>query len=394
MKKYFMNNNFFSFSKTYDSLFRPILKNDNGIDAEALTNLSLSLLAFCSSRRDWSIISAVLDAIKNDLIICNKKLHQQICGINFTNPLGLAAGFDKNGVATNIWQDFGFGFSEIGTITKFPQPGNPKPRLFRLANEQAALNRMGFNNDGADALLRNFERQKKCKSQSRHNLCIGINFGKSKITPLEEAKEDYLYSMKLLIPHCQYAVINVSSPNTEGLRKLQNPDRLRELLREIKTINNCPPLFVKIAPDLSFKEIDDICQLIKDEKIDGIIATNTSLDRLGLGERVLAKSGLKLSEEKGGLSGQPLQTKANQILKYIHNQDKDIVLIGVGGIDSPKAAWQRICSGASLIQIYTGWIYQGPKLVPEILRGLLNQLNAHGISNINEAVGSGLDWRE
>ena len=394
MKKYFTNNTFFSFSKTYDNLFRPILKNDNGIDAEVLTNLSLNLLAFCSSRRDWSIISAVLDAIKNDLIICNNKLHQQICGINFTNPLGLAAGFDKNGVATNIWQDFGFGFSEIGTITKFPQPGNPKPRLFRLANEQAALNRMGFNNDGADALLRNFERQKKCKSQSRQNLCIGINFGKSKITPLEEAKEDYLYSMKLLISHCQYAVINVSSPNTEGLRKLQNPDRLRELLREIKTINNCPPLFVKIAPDLSFKEIDDICQLIKDENIEGIIATNTSLDRLGLGERVLARSGFKLSEEKGGLSGQPLQTIANQILKYIHNQDKDIVLIGVGGIDSPKAAWQRICSGASLIQIYTGWIYQGPKLVPEILSGLLNQLNAHGLSNINEAVGSGLDWRE
>ena len=200
--------------------------------------------------------------------------------------------------------------------------------------------------------------------------------------------------MKLLIPYCNYAVINVSSPNTEGLRKLQDPRLLRELIKEIKIISQFTPLFVKIAPDLSFREIDEICQLINDEKVDGIIATNTSLDRLGLEERVLKGSGFKLSDERGGLSGKPLQYKANKILKHIHKLDKEIVLIGVGGIDSPRAAWERICSGASLIQIYTGWIYKGPKLVPDILKGILNQLNVHGMTNVKEAVGSGLDWKE
>ena len=389
-----MNNNFISFAKIYESIFNPILKNDKGIDAESLTNLSLNILSFCSDRKDWPLISNFLEIIKDDLCIKDERLSQQICGINFMNPLGLAAGFDKNGIAASIWNDFGFGFSEIGTITQFSQPGNKKPRLFRLAKEQAALNRMGFNNNGADALLKNLERQNICRLLREKKICIGINFGKSKRTPLEEAKEDYLYSMKLLLPYCKYAVINVSSPNTEGLRRLQDPEILKELLREIKILSNCPPLFVKIAPDLTFQEIDEICQLISDEKIDGIIATNTSLDRLGLEDRILLESGLKLSEEKGGLSGNPIQSKANKILKHIHDLNKEIVLIGVGGIDSPKAAWERICSGASLIQIYTGWIYKGPKLVPDILNGILNQLNLHGIANIKEAVGSGLDWKE
>ena len=174
---------------------------------------------------------------------------------------------------------------------------------------------------------------------------------------LSQAKDDYLTSLKLLIPYCDYAAINVSSPNTEGLRKLQDPILLKELLREIKNLPNCPPLFVKIAPDLSLKDIEDICQLIIEEKIEGIIATNTSIDRLGLENRKIKQTGLTLSEENGGLSGRPLQNKANQIIKYIHNIDKKIILIGVGGIDSPESAWERICSGASLIQLYTGWIY-------------------------------------
>ena len=389
-----MNNEFFSFAKIYENIFNPILKNDNGVDAESLTNFSLNLLSYFSKRRDWPFISNVFESIKEDLCIKDKRLNEEICGIHFINPLGLAAGFDKNGIAANTWQEFGFGFSEVGTITRFSQPGNPKPRLFRLAKEQAALNRMGFNNDGADALLRNLKSQNIYKYQKEKKICTGINFGKSKKTPLEEAKEDYIYSMKLLIPYCNYAVINVSSQNTEGLRKLQDPGLLRELIKEIKIISKFTPLFVKIAPDLSFREIDEICQLINDEKVDGIIATNTSLDRLGLEERVLKGSGFKLSDERGGLSGKPLQFKANKILKHIHKLDKEIVLIGVGGIDSPRAAWERICSGASLIQIYTGWIYKGPKLVPNILKGILNQLNVHGITNVKEAVGSGLDWKE
>ena len=382
------------FNNIYKNLVTPILKKDVGIDAEYLTNFSLSLLTFSSKNRNWPLISRIIKSLNQEFCVVDKRLHQKICGIDFCNPVGLAAGFDKNGNAVNIWKDFGFGFAEIGTVTKFAQSGNPKPRLFRLAKEQAALNRMGFNNNGAENLVKNFLKQNIDLKKHRKNNCLGINFGKSKITSLSKATEDYLTSLKLLIPYCDYAVINVSSPNTEGLRKLQDPILLKELLREVKNLDNCPPLFVKIAPDLSYKDIEDICQLIIDENIDGIIATNTSLDRLGFEQRKIKQTGLLLSEENGGLSGKPLQRKANQIIKHIHNIDNNINLIGVGGIDSPESAWERICSGASLVQIYTGWIYKGPQLVPNILNGILKQINIHQLSNVREAIGSNLEWIE
>ena len=382
------------FNNIYKNLITPILKKDIGIDAEYLTNFSLSLLTFSSNNRNWPLISRIIKSLNQEFCVVDKRLHQKICGIDFCNPVGLAAGFDKNGNAANIWKDFGFGFAEIGTVTKFAQSGNPKPRLFRLAKEQAALNRMGFNNNGAENLVKNFLKQNVDLKKHRKNNCLGINFGKSKITSLSKATEDYLTSLKLLIPYCDYAVINVSSPNTEGLRKLQDPILLKELLREVKNLGNCPPLFVKIAPDLSYKDIEDICQLIIDENIDGIIATNTSLDRLGLEQRKIKQTGLLLSEENGGLSGKPLQRKANQIISHIHNIDKNINLIGVGGIDSPESAWERICSGASLVQIYTGWIYNGPQLVPNILNGIIKQINIHQLSNVKEAIGSNLEWIE
>ena len=382
------------FNNIYKNLVTPILKKDVGIDAEYLTNFSLSLLTFSSKNRNWPLISRVIKSLNQEFCVVDKRLHQKICGIDFCNPVGLAAGFDKNGNAANIWKDFGFGFAEIGTVTKFAQSGNPKPRLFRLAKEQAALNRMGFNNHGAENLVKNFLKQNVDLKKHRKNNCLGINFGKSKITSLSKATEDYLTSLKLLIPYCDYAVINVSSPNTEGLRKLQDPILLKELLREVKNLDNCPPLFVKIAPDLSYKDIEDICQLIIDENIDGIIATNTSLDRLGFEQRKIKQTGLLLSEENGGLSGKPLQQKANQIIRHIHNIDNNINLIGVGGIDSPESAWERICSGASLVQIYTGWIYKGPQLVPNILNGIIKQINIHQLSNVKEAIGSNLEWIE
>jgi len=378
----------------YEKLITPVLKKDTGIDAEYLTNLSLSLLTFSSRKRNWPLISAIIKNINKEFCVIDERLNQEICGINFCNPIGLAAGFDKNGNAANLWRDFGFGFAEIGTVTKFPQPGNPKPRLFRLAEEEAALNRMGFNNNGAENLVKNFLKQGIDFKKDRQNNCLGINFGKSKITSLYEAKDDYLTSLKLLIPYCDYAAINVSSPNTEGLRKLQDPILLKELLKAFKALPNCPPLFVKIAPDLSFQDIEDICQLIIEEKIDGIIATNTSLDRLGLEKRKIKQTGLLLSEENGGLSGRPLQEKANKIIRHIHKIDKNIILIGVGGIDSPESAWERICSGASLVQLYTGWIYKGPQLVPNILNGIIKQINTHQLSNIKEAIGSNLKWVE
>ena len=382
------------FKNLYKNLITPVLKKDDGIDAEFLTNFSLRLLSLSSRKRNWPFISSILNDLNEEFCVVDQRLSQNICGINFCNPIGLAAGFDKNGDAANIWKNFGFGFAEIGTVTKFAQDGNPKPRLFRLSKEEAALNRMGFNNKGAENLVKNFIEQGIDLKNKRKNICLGINFGKSKITCLSRATEDYLTSLKLLIPYCDYAAINVSSPNTEGLRKLQDPVLLRELLREIKLLPNCPPLFVKIAPDLSFKDIQDICQLISEEKIDGIIATNTSLDRLGFENRKIKQTGLSLSQEKGGLSGKPLQKKANQVIRDIHNIDKKIILIGVGGINSPESAWERLCSGASLIQIYTGWIYKGPQLVPNILNGIIEQLNKHQLSNIKEAIGSNLKWIE
>ena len=389
-----MNKSIPSISNIYEKIINPILENDQGVDAEYLTNLSLNILKFSSSKREWPVMKNIFKNISNELCIKSEKLSQNICGIDFINPIGLAAGFDKNGIAANIWRDFGFGFSELGTVTKFAQPGNKKPRLFRLAKEQAALNRLGFNNNGSASLEDNLIKQKIKKTKDRKNICLGINFGKSKITPLDKSTEDYLASLKQLIPYCDYATINVSSPNTEGLRKLQDPSLLRELLYEIKLLNECPPLFVKIAPDLNFNEIDEICKLINEMRIEGLIATNTSLDRLGLENRIILQTGKKLMNESGGLSGKPLQMKANNILKHIHNNDRKIILIGVGGIDSPKAAWERICSGASLIQVYTGWIYKGPLLVPEIAKGILKQLEFHEMSNIKDAIGSGLKWQD
>jgi len=390
----FMKKSIPSISNIYETIISPVLENDQGIDAEYLTNISLKILEFSSIRREWPVIKNIFQNISNELSVKSEKLTQNICGIEFKNPIGLAAGFDKNGIAANIWRDFGFGFSELGTVTRFSQPGNKKPRLFRLAKEQAALNRLGFNNNGSISLENNLIRQKIKKAKERENICIGINFGKSKITPLDKATEDYLASLKRLIPYCDYATINVSSPNTEGLRKLQDPTLLKELLYEIKLLPECPPLFVKIAPDLNFKAIDEICQLINEMNIEGLIATNTSLDRLGLEDRIILQTGKKLENESGGLSGRPLQMKANNIIKHIYNNDKKIILIGVGGIDSPKAAWERICSGASLIQIYTGWIFNGPLLVPEIARGILKQIEFHQITNIKEAIGSGLQWKD
>jgi len=378
----------------YNILLGQLLSQDEGIDAEILSNSALNAIKFASLNRNFPIIANILTSASTNLQRDYTSLNQIIFGSHFKNPLGLAAGFDKNGVGAGLWSYFGFGFAELGTITWHAQKGNPKPRLFRIAKEKAALNRMGFNNNGAENLVKNFVEQGIEFKKNRENICLGINFGKSKITGLSQAKDDYLTSLKLLIPYCDYAAINVSSPNTEGLRKLQDPILLKEILKEIKKLPNCPPLFVKIAPDLNLKDIEDICQLIIEENIDGIIATNTSIDRLGLENRKIRQTGLLLSEENGGLSGRPLQKKANQIIKHIHNIDKKIILIGVGGIDSPESAWERICSGASLIQLYTGWIYKGPKLVPDILEGIINQLNKHQLSNVKEAIGSDLKWVE
>ncbi len=381
------------------SLYRrwlgPLLEKDAGVvDAEQLTQAALGALGEVSRRRNWPLIARLLSEVARDLQRFDLSLEQTVFGCRFPNPLGLAAGFDKNGVATGVWDRFGFGFVEIGTVTFKPQKGNSRPRLFRLAAEKAALNRMGFNNNGADAMCRTLNRQ-ELLSGSKRPLVVGINFGKSRDTPLEKASDDYAASLELLAPFADYVVINVSSPNTPGLRDLQESSQLRHLVSRLRCIDYCPPLLVKIAPDLDNEQIDELGNLAKEEGLSGLIAVNTSLNRFGLDKRVLLQTGRTLGEEAGGLSGAPLANRASEVIRRLRRTTgSSLPLIGVGGIDSPKVAWERITAGASLIQVYTGWIFQGPDLVPNILEGILQQLQKHGCSNISEAVGSELPWQQ
>jgi dihydroorotate dehydrogenase len=377
----------------YRRFVGPLLSRDEGADAEQLSQLTLQALGQASLRRNWPLVSGSLAGLAAELEVRDLRLEQTLFGCRFRNPVGLAAGFDKNAVAAGIWHLFGFGFAEVGTITWHAQPGNPKPRLFRLAAERAALNRMGFNNSGAQAARRTLERQALPQVGQRPAV-LGINLGKSKITPLEQAPDDYASSLELLAPLADYAVINVSSPNTPGLRELQDDAQLRRLVERLRRLPACPPLLVKIAPDLEDEAIDVIARLAYEEGLAGVIAVNTSLNRLGLEQRCIAQTGRTLAEEAGGLSGAPLRARALEVLRRLRAvAGPGLPLIGVGGIDSPESAWERISAGASLIQLYTGWIYEGPQLVPAILEGISQQLDRHGFRSISEAVGSGVGWR-
>jgi dihydroorotate dehydrogenase len=377
----------------HQRLLAPLLRQDEGLDAELLSRLTLTGLEQLALRRRWPGVQQGLAALTSELGHRDARLEQTLFGCRFTNPLGLAAGFDKDGVAAAIWHCFGFGFAELGTVTAEGQPGNPRPRLFRLAAERAALNRMGFNNQGAAAMRRTLERQ-QLPPPGRRPAVLGLNLGKSRQTPLEHAADDYATSLSLLAPLADYAVVNVSSPNTPGLRELQEEGLLRRLVERLRRLPGCPPLLVKIAPDLEDDAIDAIARLAYEEGLAGVIAVNTSRDRLGLERRVVRQSGRPLVEEEGGLSGRPLRQRALAVLRRLRaTAGPALPLIGVGGIDSAEAAWERIAAGASLLQIYTGWIYEGPTLVPRLLAGLSQQLDRQGLATLSEAVGCGQPWR-
>jgi len=318
------------------------------------------------------------------------QLDQTLWGLNFPNPLGLAAGFDKDGVAARLWGILGFGFAELGTVTYHAQPGNPRPRLFRLPVDRAALNRMGFNNQGSAALA---ARLAALGTQPRP-IPLGVNLGKSKITPLEAAVEDYLGSFRLLRDYGDYFVINVSSPNTQGLRSLQSGESLEPILVAIQQENiQSKPLLVKIAPDLTEAEIQEITDLALKHRLGGIIATNTTISRQDLKTQRIPATGHLVTEEAGGISGAPLQAKSTSIVRSIYQHTGGTLpIIGVGGIFTAADAWQKISAGASLIQLYTGWVYQGPNLVPEILAGLQHQLACHNLPNLQAAVGKNLEF--
>lgn len=281
-------------------------------------------------------------------------------GINFPSPIGLAAGFDKNGIAIPAWEALGFGFVEVGTVTAKPQPGNPRPRVFRYPEREALINRLGFNNEGADVIAARLRKLRE--SSLRPSIPIGVNLGKSKVTPLEEAPADYLYSFRQLHPVADYLVLNVSSPNTPGLRTLQEHAALVALLRTITNQNaqlSPPkPILLKIAPDLSDQALEEIVSAGEEFRLAGLIATNTTLDHSGLGGAF---------DQAGGLSGAPLRERSTAVVRFLRGRTR-FPIIGVGGISDAESAAEKFEAGAQLLQIYTGLIYRGPYLLREISR--------------------------
>lgn len=300
----------------------------------------------------------------------------ELFGTKFANPLGVAAGFDKNGVVVEQLASLGFGSVEVGTVTLNPQPGNPKPRMFRIPESKALINRLGFNNAGADAVAEHLKKiSRKC--------VVGVNIGKNKDVPNEEAIENYLATFDLIYGVADYVTVNVSSPNTPGLRDLQNTKSLDELVAAIQAKNrelSEKPLLVKIAPDLADEDVDEITDVCIANGCAGIIATNTTISREGIDSPI--------ANETGGLSGQPLQKRSNEVISRIFRRaNEKLAVVGVGGIFDANDAFEKIASGASLVQAYTGFVYGGPTFAADVNQGLVRILNARGFSSVSDAVG-------
>jgi len=353
-------------------LFRPLFFS---LDPEQAHHLALNALELLQ-----------LSAVAPISPPSSPHLSQELWGLHFPNPVGLAAGYDKNAQVPLAWPALGFGFAELGTVTAKAQAGNPKPRIFRLEKDAALINRLGFNNEGAAAIA---QRLAKLLPPSRsHPIPFGFNLGKSRATPLEEAVDDYVESCERLFPFADYLVVNVSSPNTPDLRRLQESERLGRLLEALLVTNRRlagqarvppKPVLVKIAPDLLDEEVSEIARVCQAAGVSGLIATNTTITRPALRSP---------SPEEGGLSGRPLARRALEVLRVLFRAvEGKLPLIGVGGIFSAEDAYARIRAGASLVQIYTGLIYQGPLLPRRVVRGLLDLLRDDGFGHVGEAVG-------
>lgn len=339
----------------YDSLLKPVLF---GLDAE--------------QAHDFAMRAIARGIVKGEKVI-DPRLRQTLFDVSFPNPLGLAAGLDKNAIALDRWDAFGFGFVEIGTVTLKPQPGNTKPRLFRLPKDKGLVNRMGFNNDGALEISKRLE-------SSRTKIPIGINVGKNKDVAASEASKDYAECFQHLRRFGAYAVVNVSSPNTPGLRDLQEKGPLLEIIAAMREVDPKKPLFVKIAPDLELHALDEVIAVAHEAKLTGIIATNTTVSREHLAQPF---------EEPGGLSGSPLRIRAHRVMRHLYKScEEDMTLIGVGGIMNGKDLYDRIAAGAHLCQAYTGFIYGGPKFACRVLTDLLTQMDANRIRSLKELRGS------
>ncbi|HEY3103695.1 MAG TPA: quinone-dependent dihydroorotate dehydrogenase [Pyrinomonadaceae bacterium] len=361
------------------SLIRPLLFR---LPAETAHHFALSSLKFALQA---SAVRRVVDQRYQSSPFGNLKRF----GLSFRNPVGLAAGFDKNGEATDALCALGFGFIEVGTVTSEPQPGNPKPRNFRLPRDRALVNRLGFNNCGAKALVKNLKRH-------RPDCVLGINIGKSRSVPIDKAIDDYLKTFEVVYEMADYIAVNVSSPNTPQLRELQSAamlsalldalqDRNRELANE-HSLSRAKPLLLKIAPDLVDADIESIIGVAERASVAGIIATNTTTSRDGLQSSParLAAAG------EGGLSGAPLRERSNHVIRAIYRLTNGAIpIVGVGGVFNAEDAWKKICAGASLIQLYTGFIYEGPGVARQINEGLRRILSNEGFVSFDEAVGCG-----
>jgi dihydroorotate dehydrogenase len=340
----------------YKAFVRPRLFQ---ADPEAAHERALNLIAFLGRSR------IAHDAIESLFVVEDRRLCQTVLGIEFTNPVGLAAGYDKNALGLELWPAFGFGFVEIGSVTLHAQPGTEPPRLFRQVTRHALINRMGFNNDGADAIAARIP-------PPPHRIPIGINVGKNRDVDLSRAGESYAATLQKLHDRADFFIINVSSPNTPGLRKLQDKEMLDALLSQL---HEQIPVLLKIAPDLTFDEIDDVIALVQKHGIAGIVATNTTIDHP--------------PPPEGGLSGEPLRARATECIRHVWRQTKgELPIIGVGGVFRAKDAYEKIRAGASLVEVWTGMLYEGPALVRNINRGLLRLLARDGFGSIAEAVGT------
>ncbi len=366
--------------------FYPLLLSTAKSDPESAHRQMLKTLSNLELNRHSVWASLVIKQLEKSFCIQDTRLQQTLWGLDFNNPFGLAAGFDKDGTAAGIWSSFGFGFAELGAVTLHSQSGNPRPRMFRLPKDKAALNRMGANNLGAavmaDTLSQTWKRQPR-------KIPIGINLCKSKIASLADAAKDYVGSFQYLQDLADYFVINVSSPNTPGLRSLQAGEQLEPILSGLQTANTQnKPILIKIAPDLDWQDIKDILNLGGNYNLSGVIATNTTIGRDGLNTKILPETGKSIQDEPGGISGLPVKQRATEVIRFIYQEtDGKLPIIGVGGIFNADDAWEKIVAGASILQVYTGWVYEGPWMVNQVLSGLLTKLNDAELDNISEAVG-------
>ena len=364
----------------YRNFVRPVLFTQ---DSERIHNFTLKALGRASRN---PVLCKVIAKCYGA-----PELPIDLFGLRFPNPVGLAAGMDKQAVAVPIWSALGFGFCELGGVTWHSQPGNPAPRMFRAVDDEALINRMGFNNGGAEALALRLAEWRRLGRWPNHP--VGINLGKSKITPLEKAAEDYANSFRTLRDLADFFVVNVSSPNTPNLRQLQDKSALDEILAALQEsqisnlksqINTSCPLLVKVAPDLSFAALDEILELVGPRKIAGLVASNTTIARPTASNSHLRQ----FYSETGGLSGRPLRPRSTEVIRHLYRQTKGTLpIIGVGGIFDADDAWQKILAGASLVQIYTGLVYEGPAIARQIVRGLQTRMQRDGFRSLQQAVG-------